>query len=25
MLGQDPLRFLLADDAGAGKIIMTGL
>ena len=25
MLGQDPLRFLLADDAGAGKTIMTGL
>ena len=25
MLRQDPLRFLLADDAGAGKTIMTGL
>lgn len=25
MLDQDPLRFLLADDAGAGKTIMTGL
>ncbi len=25
MLKQDPLRFLLADDAGAGKTIMTGL
>lgn len=25
MLQQDPLRFLLADDAGAGKTIMTGL
>ena len=25
MLGQEPLRFLLADDAGAGKTIMTGL
>ena len=25
MLGQTPLRFLLADDAGAGKTIMTGL
>ena len=25
MLPQDPLRFLLADDAGAGKTIMTGL
>ena len=25
MLLQDPLRFLLADDAGAGKTIMTGL
>ncbi len=25
MLGQKPLRFLLADDAGAGKTIMTGL
>ena len=25
MLAQDPLRFLLADDAGAGKTIMTGL
>ena len=25
MLGQMPLRFLLADDAGAGKTIMTGL
>ena len=25
MLGQSPLRFLLADDAGAGKTIMTGL
>ena len=25
MLNQDPLRFLLADDAGAGKTIMTGL
>ena len=25
MLGKDPLRFLLADDAGAGKTIMTGL
>ena len=25
MLHQDPLRFLLADDAGAGKTIMTGL
>ncbi len=25
MLGEDPLRFLLADDAGAGKTIMTGL
>ncbi|MDE0183905.1 MAG: helicase-related protein [Candidatus Poribacteria bacterium] len=25
MLGQNPLRFLLADDAGAGKTIMTGL
>jgi len=25
MLTQDPLRFLLADDAGAGKTIMTGL
>ena len=25
MLVQDPLRFLLADDAGAGKTIMTGL
>ena len=25
MLGQQPLRFLLADDAGAGKTIMTGL
>ena len=25
MLGQWPLRFLLADDAGAGKTIMTGL
>ncbi len=25
MLGQAPLRFLLADDAGAGKTIMTGL
>ena len=25
MLSQDPLRFLLADDAGAGKTIMTGL
>ena len=25
MLNQSPLRFLLADDAGAGKTIMTGL
>ena len=25
MLAQEPLRFLLADDAGAGKTIMTGL
>ena len=25
MLGQNPLRFLLADDAGAGKTIMAGL
>ena len=25
MLPEDPLRFLLADDAGAGKTIMTGL
>ena len=25
MLAEDPLRFLLADDAGAGKTIMTGL
>ena len=25
MLRQDPLRFLLADDAGAGKTVMTGL
>ena len=25
MLGEEPLRFLLADDAGAGKTIMTGL
>ena len=25
MLGQAPLRFLLADDAGAGKTVMTGL
>ena len=25
MLGQEPLRFLLADDAGAGKTVMTGL
>ena len=25
MVGQSPLRFLLADDAGAGKTIMTGL
>ena len=25
MLREDPLRFLLADDAGAGKTIMTGL
>jgi len=25
MLDQEPLRFLLADDAGAGKTIMTGL
>ena len=25
MIGQSPLRFLLADDAGAGKTIMTGL
>ena len=25
MLGQSPLRYLLADDAGAGKTIMTGL
>ena len=25
MLSQEPLRFLLADDAGAGKTIMTGL
>ena len=25
MLRQEPLRFLLADDAGAGKTIMTGL
>lgn len=25
MLSQNPLRFLLADDAGAGKTIMTGL
>ena len=25
MLGQSPLRFMLADDAGAGKTIMTGL
>ena len=25
MLKEDPLRFLLADDAGAGKTIMTGL
>ena len=25
MLARDPLRFLLADDAGAGKTIMTGL
>lgn len=25
MLAQNPLRFLLADDAGAGKTIMTGL
>ena len=25
LLPQDPLRFLLADDAGAGKTIMTGL
>ena len=25
MLGQTPLRYLLADDAGAGKTIMTGL
>ena len=25
MLEQSPLRFLLADDAGAGKTIMTGL
>ena len=25
MLNQAPLRFLLADDAGAGKTIMTGL
>ncbi len=25
MLDQDPLRFLLADDAGAGKTVMTGL
>ena len=25
MLHEDPLRFLLADDAGAGKTIMTGL
>ncbi len=25
MLDEDPLRFLLADDAGAGKTIMTGL
>ena len=25
MLGLSPLRFLLADDAGAGKTIMTGL
>ena len=25
MLGSSPLRFLLADDAGAGKTIMTGL
>ena len=25
LLQQDPLRFLLADDAGAGKTIMTGL
>ena len=25
MLGHSPLRFLLADDAGAGKTIMTGL
>ena len=25
MLKQQPLRFLLADDAGAGKTIMTGL
>ena len=25
MLGRSPLRFLLADDAGAGKTIMTGL
>ena len=25
MLQQQPLRFLLADDAGAGKTIMTGL
>ena len=25
MLGQSPLRFLLADDAGAGKTIMTGM
>ncbi len=25
MLSQDPIRFLLADDAGAGKTIMTGL
>lgn len=25
MLKQDPLRFMLADDAGAGKTIMTGL
>ena len=25
LLGRSPLRFLLADDAGAGKTIMTGL